>query len=196
MNNIENLKNYLIPLAGHYYDNLILKFEEITLECNTHQYKKLLLKLRDDDIFSFEQLIDLCGVDYLDYKNKKLEGNRFAVVCHLLSIKHNFRLRVKAKIEINNIPIIDSIVDIYSSANWYEREAFDMYGILFKGHPDLRRILTDYGFIGNPLRKDFPVSGYMEMIYDESQKRIIYQNVSIEPRVNIPRIVREESYGE
>jgi len=153
-------------------------------------------RLRDE--FAFEQLMDLCGVDYLAYRKEARsgawEGPRFAVAYHLLSIKENRRLRVKTFLDQDEL-IIDSVVNVWDSANWYEREAFDLFGIVFNGHPDLRRILTDYGFIGHPFRKDFPISGTVEMRYDENKRRVVYEPVSIEPRVNVPRVIREEGYG-
>ena len=151
--------------------------------------------LRDHDELHFEQLLDLCGVDYSAYKNQEWHGKRFAAVSHLLSIKHNWRLRVRVWADDDSFPMVDSVVDLYNAADWYEREAFDLYGILFNNHPDLRRILTDYGFVGHPFRKDFPISGHVEMRYDEAEGRVIYQPVTIEPREITPRIVREEQYG-
>ena len=147
--------------------------------------------LRDDGEFAFQQLIDVCGVDYLDYGDGAWEGPRFASVYHLLSIKHNHRLRLKVFLD-GEPPVIDSVVSIWSSADWFEREAFDLFGIVYDGHPDLRRILTDYGFVGYPFRKDFPLIGHVEMRYDEDKKRVIYEPVSIEARINQPRIIRED----
>ncbi|MBI3562219.1 MAG: NADH-quinone oxidoreductase subunit C [Gammaproteobacteria bacterium] len=147
--------------------------------------------LRDEADFAFEQLIDLCGVDYSDYGNGRWEGPRFAVVYHLLSVTLNHRLRLKVFVD-GEPPLVDSVNGIWASANWFEREAFDLFGILFSGHPDLRRILTDYGFIGHPFRKDFPLIGTVEMRYDPEQGRVVYQPVSIEPRVNQPRVVRDD----
>lgn len=147
--------------------------------------------LRDDAEFAFAQLIDVCGVDYLDYGNGAWEGPRFAVVYHLLSITNNHRLRLKIFVD-GEPPIVDSVTNLWASANWFEREAFDLFGILFDGHPDLRRILTDYGFIGHPFRKDFPLIGNVEMRYDPEQARVVYQPVSIEARVNQPRVIRDD----
>jgi len=152
--------------------------------------------LRDAPEFKFEQLTDLCGVDYRDYREGEWEGRRFAVVYHLLSIVHNQRLRVRVFCADDEMPLVDSVTGIWPSANWYEREAFDLYGIIFTGHSDLRRILTDYGFIGHPFRKDFPLSGNVEMRYDPDQRRVIYQPVTIEPREIVPRIVRVENYAD
>ena len=168
---------------------------ELTLECTAVDYHQLMQTLRDHEELKFETLIDLCGVDYQSYKNEPWEGKRFAVVSHLLSVSHNWRIRVRVWVDTEDLPTVDSVVDIYNGANWYEREAFDMFGILFNNHPDLRRILTDYGFVGHPFRKDFPVSGYVEMRYDEAEGRVIYQPVTIEPREITPRVVREEQYG-
>lgn len=167
---------------------------ELTIVVDADEVVNVLSALRDNADSSFESCVDLCGVDYLEYKNS-YEGKRFAVVYHLLSFKHNWRLRVKAFIKNDAFPTIASVNDMYNSVNWFEREAFDMYGIIFEGHPDLRRLLTDYGFVGHPFRKDFPVSGYVEMKYDPQQKRVIYQPVTIEPREITPRVVREESYS-
>jgi NADH-quinone oxidoreductase subunit C len=177
------------------------KLGELTIEVDPSELLWVMKTLRDSDELSFEILIDLCGVDYLSYGVESIDdsdrqGNRFAVVYHLLSISHNYRLRVKTYSANDEIPIVDSVVEIWPVANWFEREAFDLYGIIFNGHPDLRRILTDYGFIGNPFRKDFPLTGYVEMRYDPDQQRVIYQPVSIEPREIVPRVIREEHYGD
>lgn len=168
---------------------------ELTLECAVADYHQLMQTLRDHSELKFETLIDLCGVDYQSYRNESWQGKRFAVVSHLLSVSNNWRIRVRVWADTEDFPTIDSVVDIYNGANWYEREAFDMFGILFNNHPDLRRILTDYGFVGHPFRKDFPVSGYVEMRYDEAEGRVVYQPVTIEPREITPRVVREEQYG-
>ncbi|KPK20619.1 MAG: NADH dehydrogenase [Betaproteobacteria bacterium SG8_41] len=152
--------------------------------------------LRDAPGLKFEQLTDVCGMDYSEYGDNAWTGARFAVVYHLLSITHNWRLRLRVFATDDELPIVDSVVGIWPSANWYEREAFDLYGIVFEGHPDLRRILTDYGFVGHPFRKDFPVSGTVEMRYDPDQQRVIYQPVTIEPREITPRVWREENYGD
>jgi len=152
--------------------------------------------LRDAPVLKFEQLMDICGVDYSAYGEGDWRGPRFAVVYHLLSITHNWRLRMRVFAPDDGLPMVDSVAGIWPSANWFEREAFDLYGIVFTGHPDLRRILTDYGFVGHPFRKDFPVSGTVEMRYDPDQRRVIYQPVTIEPREITPRIVREEKYGD
>ncbi len=168
---------------------------EITLVVKAADYYGVMQTLRDDKSLGFDQLIDLAGVDYLNYGEGAWDGLRFAVVVHLLSVKHNWRVRVRAFCADDEMPLLPSLIPLWRAVNWYEREAFDMFGILFEGHNDLRRILTDYGFIGHPFRKDFPVSGYVEMRYDPEQKRVIYQPVTIEPRENVPRVIREENYG-
>jgi len=151
--------------------------------------------LRDDPNCRFEQLMDLCGVDYSTYKDQPQVGLRYCVVCHLLSVSLNQRVRLKVFAPDDSFPVVQSLCDVWASANWFEREAFDLFGIVFEGHSDLRRILTDYGFIGHPFRKDFPISGHVEMRYDAEQKRVVYQPVTIEPREITPRIIREENYG-
>jgi NADH-quinone oxidoreductase subunit C len=168
---------------------------EVTVVVKAADYLAAMLTLRDDPALKFEQLLDLCGVDYSTYGEGTWDGARFAAVSHLLSIEHNWRVRVRVFAPDDDMPLVDSVTGVWRAANWYEREAFDLYGILFEGHGDLRRILTDYGFIGHPFRKDFPISGYVEMRYDPEQKRVIYQPVTIEPRENIPRVIREETYG-
>lgn len=169
---------------------------EVTLEVAPRNYLSLMRELRDYSEFQFDELIDLCGVDYSTYGDGRWQGKRFATVIHLLSVPNNLRLRVRVFAEDEVFPVLDSLVEIWSSANWFEREAFDLYGIAFSGHPDLRRILTDYGFVGHPFRKDFPISGHVEMRYDPEQQRVVYQPVTIEPRENTPRIVREQNYGD
>lgn len=169
---------------------------ELTLIVKPQAYAASMLALRDHPDCRFEQLIDLCGMDYSGYGDGVWEGMRFAVVVHLLSVSRNQRVRVRVFCPEDDLPVVASLVDIWPAANWFEREAFDLFGIVFEGHPDLRRILTDYGFIGHPFRKDFPLSGHVEMRYDPTQQRVIYQPVSIEPREIVPRIVRDESYGE
>tara|TARA_B110000037_G_scaffold54521_1_gene66808 strand:- start:186 stop:803 length:618 start_codon:yes stop_codon:yes gene_type:complete len=173
---------------------------ELTIEVDSSELLLVMKALRDNSELGFEILIDLCGVDYLSYGEESItEGsrhdNRFAVVYHLLSISNNYRLRVRAYTAKDEVPVLDSVIEVWPVANWFEREAFDLYGIVFNGHPDLRRILTDYGFIGNPFRKDFPLTGNVEMRYDPDQRRVIYQPVSIEPREITPRVIREENYG-
>ncbi|MDN4058769.1 NADH-quinone oxidoreductase subunit C [Massilia sp. YIM B02769] len=168
---------------------------EVTVVVKAANYLAAMQTLRDDPSLKFEELIDLCGVDYSQYGEGTWDGLRYAVTSHLLSIEHNWRVRVRVFCPDDEMPLVESVTGIWRAANWYEREAFDLYGILFDGHGDLRRILTDYGFIGHPFRKDFPISGYVEMRYDPEQKRVIYQPVTIEPRENIPRVIREETYG-
>jgi len=175
-------------------------FDEITITINHGDSQTTFELLRDHAALGFDTLMDLCGIDYLTYSDKPLEenpqGRRFAVVYHLLSVKLNQRLRVKVFADNDEFPVVNSVTDVWPAANWFEREAFDLYGVIFIGHPDLRRILTDYGFIGNPFRKDFPITGNVEMRYDECQKRVIYQPVSIEPREVTPHVIREENYGD
>src|SRR5438094_10622429 len=166
---------------------------ELTIEVPAAEYLGAATKLKDQ---GFEQMIDLCGVDYAAYGDRPREGKRFAAVVHLLSISLNVRLRLRGFCPVDQFPVLASIVDVWPGANWYEREAFDLFGIMFDGHPDLRRILTDYGFVGHPFRKDFPLSGYVEMRYDPEQKRVVYQPVTIDPREVTPRIGREENYAE
>ena len=170
-------------------------YGEVTVTVPASNYQSLALLLRDQPDLRFETLIDLCGVDYQGYKDGQYQGPRFAVVTHLLSVAHNRRIRLRVFAPDDHMPVVDSLTEVWPAANWYEREAFDLYGVAFQGHPDLRRILTDYGFIGHPFRKDFPLSGYVEMRYDPEQKRVVYQPVTIEPRDITPRVIREESYG-
>jgi len=174
----------------------IERLGELTLIIKPQAYASAMTALRDHPDCRFEQLIDLCGLDYSAYGDGVWDGARYAVVVHLLSVSRNQRVRVRVFCPDDDLPVVASMVDIWPAANWFEREAFDLYGIVFEGHPDLRRILTDYGFIGHPFRKDFPLSGTVEMRYDPTQQRVIYQPVSIEPREIVPRIVRDESYGE
>ena len=171
---------------------------ELTIEIERADLLRACRILRDDTAFAFSQLIDVCGVDYRDYRKESPQGARpgprFAVVYHLLSLDRNQRLRLRVFLE-DDFPIVESVVGVWASANWFEREAFDLFGIVFEGHPDLRRILTDYGFIGHPFRKDFPLSGHVEMRYDPEKQRVVYQPVTIEPRILVPRVIREEGYG-
>jgi NADH-quinone oxidoreductase subunit C len=168
---------------------------ELTIEVGAADHVEAARTLRDHEALAFSTLIDLCALDYEGFADGAPTGPRFAVVMHLLSIRHNRRLRVKVFCPDDGFPVVDSVIDVWPAANWYEREAFDLYGIMFAGHPDLRRLLTDYGFVGHPFRKDFPLSGYVEMRYDPEQGRVIYQPVTIEPRENTPRVIREENYG-
>lgn len=192
---IETLKANLEAALGARAVSLVEAVGELTLVVKASDYLEVAKQLRDDRSLGFEQLIDLCGVDYQTYGDGAYGGPRFAAVLHLLSVANNWRLRVRVFASDDDLPIVPSVVDIWNSANWYEREAFDLYGIVFEGHPDLRRILTDYGFIGHPFRKDFPVSGYVEMRYDPQEKRVVYQPVTIEPREITPRVIREDRYG-
>lgn len=168
-----------------------LALGEVTIEVPRDKIVDVCTRLRDDTELGFEQLIDLCGVDYSEYGDGTWQGERFAVVYHLLSLSNNHRIRVRTYLD-DDFPLVSSVIDVWAAANWFEREAFDLYGIIFDGHPDLRRILTDYGFVGHPFRKDFPLSGNVEMRYDEEKKRVIYEPVSIEPRINVPRIIRDD----
>jgi NADH-quinone oxidoreductase subunit C len=170
--------------------------DEVTIAVKPEHLLAAATTLRDAPGLRFEQLIDLCGVDYRDYGEGQRPGPRFAVVYHLLSLAHNRRVRMRVFAADDELPVVDSVIEVWPSANWYEREAFDLFGIVFTGHPDLRRILTDYGFIGHPFRKDFPLSGNVEMRYDPDQRRVIYQPVTIEPREIVPRVVRVENYGD
>jgi NADH-quinone oxidoreductase subunit C len=169
---------------------------EVTAVVSADGLRSTMRTLRDHPELRFEELTDVCGVDYSTYGGSGREGPRFAAVYHLLSLANNWRLRVRAFAPDDDFPVLPSVIDIWPSANWFEREAFDFYGIVFTGHPDLRRILTDYGFVGHPFRKDFPLSGHVEMRYDPEQGRVIYQPVTIEPREVTPRVIREESYAE
>jgi NADH-quinone oxidoreductase subunit C len=192
---LEILEAALRNTLGDRMESLMVALGEITVVVKHSAYLEAMQLLRDDPSLRFEEMIDLCGVDYLGYGDGVWEGSRFAAVTHLLSIKHNWRVRVRVFAEDDELPLIPSITGIWRAANWFEREAFDLFGILFEGHDDLRRILTDYGFIGHPFRKDFPVTGFVEMRYDPEQKRVIYQPVTIEPRENVARVIREENYG-
>ncbi|HEY1608872.1 MAG TPA: NADH-quinone oxidoreductase subunit C [Paraburkholderia sp.] len=192
---LETLKANLETALGARIASLTEALGELTLVVKAADLPGVATELRDNPALRFEQLLDLCGVDYQTYGDGAWEGPRFAAVSQLLSLKNNWRLRLRVFAPDDSVPIVPSVVEIWNSANWYEREAFDLYGIVFEGHPDLRRILTDYGFIGHPFRKDFPVSGYVEMRYDPEQKRVVYQPVTIEPREITPRVIREDRYG-
>lgn len=192
---LEKLEQALKTVLGERILELKNALGELTIVVSAAEYLQVMRDLRDHSDTCFEELIDLCGVDYSTYADGAWDGSRYAVVTHLLSIKNNWRLRVRVFAPDDEMPLVSSLTDVWNAANWYERETFDLYGILFDGHNDLRRILTDYGFIGHPFRKDFPVSGYVEMRYDADQKRVVYQPVTIEPRENTPRIIREENYG-
>jgi NADH-quinone oxidoreductase subunit C len=193
---VEQLKNNLEAALGSRIVSLTQALGEITVVVNAADYVAAAQTLRDDRGLAFAQLMDLCGVDYSAYGEGAWEGRRFAATSQLLSIEHNWRVRLRVFAPDDAFPMVETLTGIWTNANWYEREAFDLFGIMFSGHPDLRRILTDYGFIGHPFRKDFPISGHVEMRYDPQQKRVIYQPVTIEPREITPRIIREEQYGD
>jgi NADH-quinone oxidoreductase subunit C len=193
---LEQLKGNLEAALGSRVVSLTQALGEITLVVNPADYVGVAQTLRDDPGLHFAQLIDLAGVDYSAYGDGGWKGQRFAATSQLLSIEHNWRVRLRVFAADDDFPVVDTLSGIWCNANWYEREAFDLFGIMFSGHPDLRRILTDYGFIGHPFRKDFPISGHVEMRYDPQQMRVIYQPVSIEPREITPRIIREDQYGD
>jgi NADH-quinone oxidoreductase subunit C len=195
MTRLQRLADALTQALSEGCATISIDLEEVTLDVSAADYIAVAQLLRDLEVLSFEQLMDLCGVDYAGYGGVYVPRKRFATVCHLLSVRHNWRVRLRVFSDDDSFPTLASVCDVWPAASWFEREAFDMYGIMYEGHPDLRRILTDYGFVGHPFRKDFPVSGFMEMIYDKEQGRVVYQPVSIEPRENTPRIVREETYG-
>jgi len=189
------LKETLSATLGDKAKRIELKLAEVTVTVAAADYLEVAKTLRDAPGCKFEQLIDLCGVDYSEFGQGEWEGLRYCVVSHLLSVSLNQRVRLKVFAPDDDLPVVDSVTQLWTSANWFEREAFDLYGIVFEGHADLRRILTDYGFIGHPFRKDFPVSGNVEMRYDAERQRVIYQPVTIEPREITPRIIREDNYG-
>jgi NADH-quinone oxidoreductase subunit C len=189
------LNEIVTKALGDKIKNLSTALNELTVEVAAKDWLAACIALRDNPQSRFETLIDLCGVDYSAYEGHAQQEQGFAVVCHLLSVSLNQRVRIRCFAEHNEFPVVASLVDVWPSANWFEREAFDLYGIVFEGHPDLRRILTDYGFVGHPFRKDFPTTGYVEMRYDPEQRRVVYQPVTIEPRENVPRVIREETYA-
>lgn len=191
----EVLRDLVAEALGDRVRSVTAPLGEVTVEVAADQYLDVMATLRDAPGCQFEQLIDLCGVDYSTYQETGRDGARFVVVSHLLSVSLNQRVRVRVSCADDDFPVVASVCELWSSANWFEREAFDLFGIIFDGHTDLRRILTDYGFIGHPFRKDFPLSGHVEMTYDTEQRRVVYQPVSIEPREITPRIIREENYG-
>jgi NADH-quinone oxidoreductase subunit C len=193
--NPEALKNTIAAVLGDQAQRVDVRLGEVTVQVAAADYLAAAQILRHDPTCAFEQLIDLCGVDYSEYGDTSWEGSRVCVVSHLLSVSLNQRVRLKVFAPDDAFPLVDSLTGIWRSANWYEREAFDLFGIVFNGHDDLRRILTDYGFIGHPFRKDFPLIGNVEMRYDAQQQRVVYQPVTIEPRINTPRIIREDNYG-
>jgi len=189
---LDQLLSDLQASLGDKITKHVVALGEITIECKAADYLAVCQILRDDATLKFEQLIDLSGVDYQAYGDGAYDGLRFAVVCHLLSVSLNHRVRLRVFAQDEDFPILPTLVDIWPVANWYEREAFDMFGIMFENHPDLRRLLTDYGFVGHPFRKDFPMIGNVEMRYDPEQQRVIYQPVTIDERNNVPRVIRSE----
>jgi NADH-quinone oxidoreductase subunit C len=189
------LRETLVAALGERAKRVDLALGELTVHVSPRNYLEVATLLRDAPGCQFEQMMDLCGIDYSDYREGAWEGPRYAVVVHLLSVSLNQRVRLKVFAADDDLPVLDSITGLWSSANWFEREAFDLFGIVFEGHADLRRILTDYGFIGYPFRKDFPVSGHAEMRYDAERGRVIYQPLTIEPREITPRVIREDNYG-
>ncbi len=193
---LDDLRSALQSVLGAKLGAATLDRGQLTIDVAASDLVEVATAVRDHDSLGFSMMLDLLGVDYLGHAGGPGEGPRFAVVYVLLSVRHNWRLRMRARCPDDDFPALESVIGVWPSANWYEREAFDLYGIVFRGHPDLRRILTDYGFMGHPFRKDFPVTGYVEMRYDPEQKRVIYQPVTIEPREIVPRVVRENAYGE
>ncbi|MDO9393489.1 MAG: NADH-quinone oxidoreductase subunit C [Methylotenera sp.] len=189
---LEQLLTSLQASLGDKITKHIVAFNEVTIECKSADYLNVCQTLRDDASLKFEQLIDLSGVDYQAYGDGVYDGMRYAVVCHFLSVTLNHRVRLRVFAQDEDFPILPTLVDTWPVANWYEREAFDLFGIMFENHPDLRRLLTDYGFVGHPFRKDFPMIGTVEMRYDPEQQRVIYQPVSIDERNNVPRVIRSE----
>ena len=194
--NPETLKDTVAAALGDKARRIDLRLGEVTVTVGAQDYLEAARILKDAPGCQFEQLLDLCGVDYSDYRAGEWDGLRYAVTVHLLSVSLNQRVRLRVFAPDDDMPVVDSLTSLWASANWFEREAFDLYGIVFEGHADLRRLLTDYGFIGHPFRKDFPISGHVEMRYDAERGRVIYQPVTIEPREITPRIIREDNYGE
>jgi NADH-quinone oxidoreductase subunit C len=191
----ERIAEVVKAVLGERCNDVRIAHQEVTVSVASINYLAAATLLRDSAGCQFEQLMDLCGVDYSEYRDGDYDGPRYCVVVHLVSVSLNQRVRVKVFCNDDDFPVVDSVTGIWNSANWFEREAFDLFGIIFEGHTDLRRILTDYGFIGHPFRKDFPTTGNVEMRYDPEQKRVIYQPVTIEPRELIPRVIREDNYG-
>lgn len=196
MTRLERLKAALHAAFGDRLIELSDRLGEITVRVSARDYAEISTALRDLPELRFETLIDLCGVDYSAYGDGRHEGPRFAAIVHLMSLTHNWRLRLRVFCDDDEMPLLASLIGIWPAVGWFEREAFDLFGIAFDGHPDLRRILTDYGFVGHPFRKDFPISGHVEMRYDPEQRRVIYQPVSIEPREIVPRVIREDGYAQ
>jgi NADH-quinone oxidoreductase subunit C len=191
----DQIAETLKTVLGDKVKRISVALGEVTVVVAASDYLDAALLLRDTGGCQFEQLIDLCGIDYSEYGDGRYDGPRYCVASHLLSVSLNQRVRLKVFCNDDDFPLVASVNEIWNSANWFEREAFDLFGIIFEGHNDLRRILTDYGFIGHPFRKDFPTTGYVEMRYDPEQKRVIYQPVTIEPREITPRVIREDNYG-
>ena len=189
------LKDIISEVLGDKAVSLVAALDEVTVEVAAKDWLVVCVALRDHQTTRFDTMIDLCGVDFATYGGNVRESKKYAVVAHLLSVTLNQRVRVRCFAEDDEFPIVHSLVDVWASANWYEREAFDLFGVIFEGHPDLRRLLTDYGFVGHPFRKDFPTTGYVEMRYDPEQRRVLYQPVTIDPRENVPRVIREDSYA-
>ena len=192
MSRLDDLQAALETALGARLKKLVRDRGEITITVAAADYLSAALTLRDDATLKFEQAIDLCGVDYSSYKDEPWEGPRFCIVTHLLSVTNNWRVRLKVFAPDDDVPVVASLCDVWSAVNWFEREAFDLYGVIFEGHLDLRRILTDYGFIGHPFRKDFPLSGHVEVRYDPSRGRVVNEPVSIVPRVTVPKVIRKE----
>jgi NADH-quinone oxidoreductase subunit C len=192
---LDNLEAALKAALGDTITSFVRDRGEITITVPAARYLEAATMLRDHGTLKFEQLIDLCGLDYSEYRDEPRDGLRYCIVSHLLSVSLNWRVRLKVFAPDDELPAVASVNEIWASANWFEREAFDLYGIIFEGHLDLRRILTDYGFIGHPMRKDFPTTGHVEMRYDPESKRVIYQPVTVEPREIVPRVIREDNYG-
>ena len=197
MSSISSLQSRLPEILGASLISQRLDLDELTLEISSGDIKPTCETLRDHKECQFDQLIDLCGIDYSSYgeeDNRSWDGSRYAVVYHLLSLNHNLRIRLRVQLD-DAQPQVDSVIDVWSVADWFEREAFDLYGIIFNGHPDLRRLLTDYGFIGHPFRKDFPLSGQVEMHYDEEQGRVIYKPATVDDRILVPRTIRKDTFA-
>ncbi len=189
------LKDIISEALGNKVASIVAALDEVTVEVAAIDWLSVCTLLRDHQKCRFDTMIDLCGVDYSAYGDAGRESQKYAVVVHLLSVTLNQRVRVRCYAQDDEFPVVHSLVDVWPSANWFEREAFDLFGVIFEGHPDLRRLLTDYGFVGHPFRKDFPTSGYVEMRYDPEQRRVLYQPVTIEPRENVPRVIRDNSYA-
>ncbi len=189
------LKDIIAEALGDKVALIVAALDEVTVEVAAKDWLAACTLLRDNQKCRFDTMIDLCGVDYSAYGEAGRESQKYAVVVHLLSVTLNQRVRVRCYAQDDEFPVVHSLVDVWPSANWFEREAFDLFGVIFEGHPDLRRLLTDYGFVGHPFRKDFPTTGYVEMRYDPEQRRVLYQPVTIEPRENVPRVIRDDSYA-